>query len=124
MGSASSLLEMFTPLFISHCVMNSSNFVQSPVKIRGGLLTSLLVPCIGMGAGARGGGPPLGGPPLGGPILEILLPGVLLWEILQLGVLLQVCLVGVVLLQKGYFGLTGISEPVGLCLVDLVDLGV
>jgi hypothetical protein len=67
MGSASSLLEMFTPLFISHCVMNSSNFVQSPVKIRGGLLTSLLVPCISMGAGAGGGGPPLGGPPLGGP---------------------------------------------------------
>jgi hypothetical protein len=59
---------MLTPLYISHCVINSSDFVLSPVNMCGGFPTSLSVPCIGIGAGGRGGTPPPSGPlPPGGP---------------------------------------------------------
>jgi hypothetical protein len=49
--------------------MNSLDLVLSPVNMCGGLLTSLSVPCIWIGAGGRGGAPPPpSGPPLpGGP---------------------------------------------------------
>jgi hypothetical protein len=59
---------MLTPSYISHCVINSSDLVLSPVNTCGGFLMSLSVPCIGIGAGGRGGPPlPGGPPPPGGP---------------------------------------------------------
>jgi hypothetical protein len=64
---------MLTPSHISHCVMNSLDLVLSPVKMCGGLPTSLSVPRIGIGAG--GGGPPPGGPLPGGPPPVGPLPG-------------------------------------------------
>jgi hypothetical protein len=60
-------LVMFTPSYSCHCVMNSSALSRSPLKISGGLPTSLSPRPPGTtGAGGRGtgaGGPPPGGPP-------------------------------------------------------------
>jgi hypothetical protein len=63
---------IFTPLYSCHCVMNSSALSRSPLKISGGLPTSLSPRPPGtIGAGGRGtgaGGPlPPGNPPPGGP---------------------------------------------------------
>jgi hypothetical protein len=63
--------------------MNSSDLVLSPVNICGGLLTSLSVPCIRIGAGERGGAPLPGGPPRPVVLLLLVVPilGSLLLEI-------------------------------------------